>query len=63
MEGAAMRPVSPDIGFPEVALARDQPEYFELTAAVIPYDDGRVGIVTRWRLTDEFLLSCIPGMP
>lgn len=56
-----MRPVAPDIGFPEVSLARDQEQYFELTAAVIPYDDGSVGVVTRWRLTDEELAKLHAG--
>lgn len=61
MEGADMRPVSPDIGCPEVSLAQGQPEYFELTAAVVPYADGTVGVVTRWRLDPEELEKLARG--
>lgn len=48
-----MRPVRPDIGHPEVELAKDQPEYLQLPAALVKHDDGTVGVVTRWRLDPE----------
>lgn len=56
-----MKPVAPDIGFPEVSLAKDQPEYLTLTAAQVPHDDGTVGVVTRWRLTDEECAQLVLG--
>lgn len=48
-----MRAVAPRIGYPEVTLAEEQEEYFALTAAKVPYDDGSIGVVTRWRLSSE----------
>lgn len=48
-----MRAVAPRIGYPEVTLAEEQEEYFALTAAMVPYDDGSIGVCTRWRLTPE----------
>ncbi|MDI7267494.1 MAG: hypothetical protein QME96_05825 [Myxococcota bacterium] len=48
-----MRTVAPRVGFPEIMLAENQPEYLTTCAAVITYDDGSVGVMTRWRLTDE----------
>lgn len=42
-----MRPISPDLGLPEIVFAKNQPEYQPLPA--IRLDDGAV--ITRWRLT------------
>lgn len=48
-----MRPVSPRVGFPEVMVAEDQPEYFPLAAALIRYEDGTRAHLTRWTFSDE----------
>lgn len=48
-----MRSVAPRIGYPEVTLAEDQHEFYALTAALVPYEDGTVGVATRWRLSDD----------
>jgi len=56
-----MRVVSPDIGFPEVTLAEEQLEYMAMTAALVPHDDGTVGVVSRWRLSDEDLEALASG--
>lgn len=47
-----MRAVAPRVGMPEVTIAANQDEYLELTGAVVTYEDGSVGVVTRWRLSE-----------
>lgn len=47
-----MRTVAPRVGLPEIMLAEEQHEYLPCTAAVVTYDDGSVGLMTRWRLDD-----------
>jgi hypothetical protein len=57
-----MRPVSPNTGADEIQLAKDQPEYFELPAAV--YHNSALNspeIVTRWTLTDAERLAIAEG--
>jgi hypothetical protein len=46
-----MRMISPNVGLPEITVAEDQHEYLTLTAALVEWDDGSRGILTRWRLT------------
>ena len=48
-----MRPVAPRLGLPEVTLAEEQPEYAPITVAGFLDEDGRPGVISRWRLTDE----------
>lgn len=40
-------------GVHEEMLAQDQDEYLTVCVGLIPYVDGAIGAVTRWRLTDE----------
>lgn len=47
-----MRAVAPRVGCEEVTLAAEQEDYHEITAAVVRYEDGSVGMLTRWRLTE-----------
>ena len=34
-------------------VAEEQEEYLTVCVALLPYSDGAIGMVTRWRLTDE----------
>jgi hypothetical protein len=59
-----MHPVSPATGAPEVILAKDQPEYLPLPAAV--YLETEHGsncrmYATRWTMTDEERLAVAEG--
>lgn len=48
-----MRPVAPRVGLPEVTLAEEQAEYAPVTVAVVTYEDGTQGLMTRWRPTED----------
>jgi hypothetical protein len=57
-----VRPISPRTGAVELVLAKDQPQYIPLPAAL--YHDsstGSVELVTRWTLTDEERLAVAEG--
>jgi len=47
---AFVKAISPETGGREIVLAKDQPQYLPLPAAV--HDDGH-RLVTRWAFTDE----------
>lgn len=59
-----LRPVPPDTGAPEVVLAKDQPEYLPLPAALYQYTEhgpDALMYATRWTLTDEQRLQIAEG--
>jgi hypothetical protein len=47
--------VAPRLGeeFPEIAIAEEQLEYKTLTASPVLFDDGSLGLITRWAFTVE----------
>ncbi len=48
------RCVAPRVeGLEEVMVAEDQEEYLTICVALCQYETGEVGIITRWRLTEE----------
>lgn len=48
-----MRAVAPRIrGCPEITVAEDQHQYMSITVAVVQYEGGDRGVMTRWRLDD-----------
>ena len=48
-----MRPVAPRVGLPEITIAENQLEYATLTGAPVTYEDGTLGMLTRWTFTPE----------
>lgn len=48
-----MNAVAPEIpDSREVVIAKDQPEYLPLPAAIVEREEG-VSVVTRWRFTED----------
>lgn len=50
-----MRSIAPRLGdnFPEVTLATDQEEFYEMVACPIMFADGYGAMVSRWKFTEE----------
>jgi len=50
-----MKPTTPVLPshpeFPEMTLAKDQPEYEPLPVCVIRYGNGDISTISRWRFT------------
>ena len=46
------RAVAPRVGCPEETIAEEQHEYMPLTVALVEYNDGATGLMTRWRFSD-----------
>lgn len=57
-----MRAIAPRLGeLPEVHLAEDQEEYATLCVALVEFNDGSRGVVSRWRLDPEELEKLARG--
>lgn len=57
-----MLPIKPDTGAKEIVIAKDQPEYHPLPAAV--YENEQYGspeLLTRWTLSDEERQAVLAG--
>lgn len=48
-----MRPVSPDIGWPEAVAGENELEHSPLPVAFVEHPEGMQSVVSRWRLTPE----------
>lgn len=47
------RTVAPRVGCPEEMMAQNQEEYLTCCVAIVTYEDGAKGVMTRWRLSVE----------
>ena len=47
------RAIAPRVGCPEIMLAEEQEDYLTVCVAMVAYNDGTVGAMTRWVLSDE----------